>query len=68
MAIGALGLDAELWDLLACPCDEHGAVTAVEPTPALPEGGIRCTVCGCTFPVRSGIPVMLIDEAIAPER
>lgn len=64
MAIGALGLDAELWDVLACPCDAHGAVTPVEPTEQLTEGGIACTVCGRTFPIRDGIPVMLLDEAV----
>lgn len=57
MATGALGLDAELWDVLACPAD-HGAVTADEST-----NEIVCTQCGLRFPVRGGIPVMLLDEA-----
>ena len=60
MATGALGLDAELWDVLACPVD-HGAVTADEAT-----NEIVCATCGLRFPVRDGIPVMLVDEATRP--
>jgi uncharacterized protein YbaR (Trm112 family) len=53
-----LGLSPHLWDVLACPCEAHGAVEADEAT-----GEIVCTVCARRFPVRDGIPVMLIDEA-----
>lgn len=56
-----LGISADLWDILACSCDAHGAVTPDEAT-----GRIVCTVCGRSFPVRDGIPVMLLDEAILP--
>ena len=63
MATGALGLDAELWDVLACPCQAHGRLSAVEPNEVLAEGGLRCSVCALTFPIRGGIPVMLVDEA-----
>ena len=54
---GALGMDPVLWEVLACPVD-HGRV---EPDPA--AGAVACTVCGRRFPVRDGIPVMLVDEA-----
>jgi len=54
-----LGLSPHLWDVLACPCEAHGQVEADEAT-----GEIVCTVCRRRFPVRDGIPVMLIDEAI----
>jgi len=30
------------------------------------ETGLRCTVCGRVYPVVSDIPVMLLDEALAP--
>ena len=36
----------------------HGAVTLDSDT-----GEICCTVCGLRFPIRDGIPVMLLDEA-----
>lgn len=62
-----LGIDPALWDVLACPCPDHGAVEPVGVSDALPEGGIACTVCGRIFPIRGGIPVMLLDEAISPE-
>ena len=60
-ARGPLGLDPALWEVLACPADDHGAVIADEA-----RNEIVCTVCGLRFPVRDGIPVMLIDEAVRP--
>ena len=56
-----LGISADLWDVLACPCPAHAAVRADEET-----GRIVCTECGRTFEVRDGIPVMLLDEATPP--
>jgi uncharacterized protein YbaR (Trm112 family) len=53
-----LGISAELWTILACPCDAHGALE-----PDLGTGEIVCTVCARRYPVRDGIPVMLMDEA-----
>ncbi|MBI1351163.1 MAG: Trm112 family protein [Actinomycetales bacterium] len=53
-----LGIPADLWDVLACPCPEHAPVEADEA-----RGVIVCTACARTFEVRDGIPVMLIDEA-----
>ena len=61
-ANGPLGLDPALWEVLACPADDHGAVVADESA-----NEIVCTVCGLRFPVRDGIPVMLIDEATRPD-
>jgi uncharacterized protein len=58
-----LGVPADLWDLLACPCPEHAPVFADEDT-----GRVVCTRCQRSFEVRDGIPVMLIDEAVpAPD-
>ena len=53
-----LGIPADLWDVLACPCPEHGAVRPDEAS-----GRVVCTVCGRSFEVRDGIPVMLLDES-----
>ncbi|MDO8732813.1 MAG: Trm112 family protein [Actinomycetota bacterium] len=61
MSTAPLGLDTALWQVLACPCDAHGELTANEQSRTL-----TCVVCGLAFPVRDGIPVMLLDEAIAP--
>ena len=48
------GIAPELWAVLSCPCDAHGAL--------IPEStGLVCTVCNAHFPVRDGIPVMLLN-------
>jgi uncharacterized protein YbaR (Trm112 family) len=53
---GAEALDPRLLAILACPCERHA--------PVAPAGdALRCSRCQTTFPVRDGIPVMLLDEA-----
>ena len=53
-----LGVDEALLALLVCPaCREP-----VKPQ----EGLLRCPGCGRGFPVRNGVPVMLLDQAIPP--
>lgn len=54
-----LGISADLWDLLACPCPEHATVVADEVAQR-----VVCTRCRTSFEVRDGIPVMLLDEAV----
>lgn len=61
MSTAPLGLDPALWQVLACPCDAHGALAADEQARTL-----TCAACGAAFPVRDGIPVMLLDEAVQP--
>lgn len=53
-----LGIPAEVWDLLACPCPQHAPLAADEA-----NGRIVCTRCRTSFDVRDGIPVLLLDEA-----
>jgi uncharacterized protein YbaR (Trm112 family) len=53
-------LDAELLEILVCPND-RGDVDFLED-----EQVIVCRACGYRYPVRDGIPVMLIDEAEKP--
>jgi len=53
-----LGISADLWEVLACPCDRHAPVVADKES-----GRVVCTHCRTSFDVRDGIPVMLIDEA-----
>lgn len=50
-----LGISAELLEILACPvCKER----------VRPEGDrLVCARCGRRYPVRDGIPIMLVDEA-----
>ena len=53
-------LDAELLEILVCPND-RGDIDYLED-----EQVIVCRTCGYRYPVRDGIPVMLIDEAEKP--
>ena len=48
-------IDKELLDILACP--------ACKADVELKEGKIVCTKCGKKYPIKDGIPVMLIDQA-----
>jgi uncharacterized protein len=51
-------ISKELLDILACPlCKEEVF---------LEEDRIVCRKCGRRYPIRDGIPVMLIDEAEVP--
>ena len=57
-ALEQAGIDPALWELLACPCPAHGDVVF-----DAGSAEIVCSVCGLRFPIRDGIPVMLLDEA-----
>ena len=56
--IGPLGLDPQLLAILACPDTHHSPLTVDEQA-----GELLCTTCDRAFPVRDGIPVLLLDEA-----
>ncbi|HVE96480.1 MAG TPA: Trm112 family protein [Pseudonocardiaceae bacterium] len=59
----AVDLDPQLMEILACPCPEHAQLRSG--TIADPEAdALTCTVCGRSFPVTDGIPVLLLDEAL----
>lgn len=47
----------ELMDILVCPVDK-AELKELEETSQL-----ECTECGRKYPVKEGIPVMLVDEA-----
>jgi uncharacterized protein len=55
---GPLGLDPLLLSILACPDTHHTPLTVDEAASEL-----VCPTCGRAFPVRDGIPVLLLDEA-----
>jgi uncharacterized protein YbaR (Trm112 family) len=57
-----VSVDPELLEILVCPND-RGEVTYIEA-----DEVIVCGSCGYRYPVRDGIPVMLIDEAEKPTR
>jgi uncharacterized protein len=57
-----VALDQRLLEILVCPAC-HAAVEHKERRHVL-----VCTGCGLTYPVRDGIPVMLVEEATQPRR
>ncbi|MBI3780068.1 MAG: Trm112 family protein [candidate division NC10 bacterium] len=50
-------IDKELLEILACPACKADVVLEEQ------AARIVCTACGRRYPIRDGIPVMLIDEA-----
>ncbi len=48
-------IDKELLEILACPVCKEGV--------DLRQDRLVCRKCGRAYPIRDGIPVMLIDEA-----
>jgi uncharacterized protein YbaR (Trm112 family) len=55
---GTLGLDPALLAILACPDTHHTPLVVDEQAAEL-----VCPTCHRGFPVRDGIPVLLLDEA-----
>lgn len=52
-------VDAKLLEILVCPVDKE---------PVKQEGDfLICSVCKRKYPIREGIPVMLVDEAVIEE-
>ncbi len=59
-----MALDAWLLEVLACPrclSPLRETETSLVCTATAPDG------CGLVYPVRDGIPVLLIDEATSPD-
>jgi uncharacterized protein YbaR (Trm112 family) len=52
-------IDKDLLEILACPACKSGVT--------LEGDRIVCGKCGRRYPVKDGIPVMLIDEAEMPK-
>ncbi len=53
-----MALDKRLLDILVCPACKSDI------KPVKNETALKCTKCFRVYPVREGIPVMLIDEAV----
>lgn len=52
-----MAFDKELLDFLVCPqCKGDLQLSA-------PEDGLLCTTCKLKYPIRDGIPIMLLNEA-----
>ena len=53
-------IDPQLLEILACPACK----TKVQ----LEQERLICTQCGRRYPIREGIPIMLVEEAEQPTR
>ena len=59
----AVDLEPQLLEILACPCPQHAPLRSGSGDEAEADY-LTCTACGRAFPVRDGVPVLLLDEAI----
>lgn len=50
-------IDPTLAEVLVCPVDKGDLTEDVE------AGRLECIECGRRYPVRGGIPIMLVDQA-----
>ena len=50
-------IDPTLAEVLVCPVDHQDLIQDVE------AQRLECTECGRRYPVRDGIPIMLVDQA-----
>jgi uncharacterized protein len=53
-----VSLDPRLLEILACPDTHHTPLELDEDKQEL-----TCATCGRAFPIRDGIPVLLLEEA-----
>jgi hypothetical protein len=52
-----MAVNADLLDILVCP-------KCLKPlTPVHDDAGLKCAECRRVYPIRDGVPVMLVDEA-----
>ena len=58
-----MSVDPRLLEILACPDTHHAPLELDESAQEL-----TCTECGRAFPIRDGIPVLLLDEARPPAK
>ena len=58
-----LGLDPVLLEVLACPGRAPRAAAPRRARTIPDAAALTCTECGRVFPIRDGIPVLLLDDA-----
>lgn len=56
-----MDIDPQLLEILACPlCKESVKLTE-------DKKGLKCVKCKRIYPIRDGIPIMLIEEAVVED-
>jgi uncharacterized protein len=59
-------LDPALLEILACPSEDHAPLRLLYAEDGREDGdpvALECTVCLTRYPIREGIPILLVDEA-----
>ena len=59
-------LDPQLLEIIVCPACRAELDVVTDGVPADVEAELVCRGCGLAYPVRDGIPVLLVDEARTP--
>jgi uncharacterized protein YbaR (Trm112 family) len=54
-------VDEQLLSILACPSDDHAGLRAEY---SGTQEVLVCRHCASRFPVRDGVPVLLLDDAV----
>ncbi len=57
-----MSISQELLDILVCPEDKAKLKLVAD------GSGLECQKCRRIYPIRDGIPVMLVEEARLPEQ
>ena len=52
-----MALSEDLLQILACPKCKNGVALLED------QSALVCAACGLKYPIRDGIPIMLVDEA-----
>ena len=63
--MSATPIDPKLLEIIVCPAD-HGDLAVVDGPGGSDDTELVCQSCGLAYPVRDGIPVLLVDEARRP--
>ena len=58
-----MSIKPELLEILACPACVRTEQERAKVALTADGRGLKCPVCHRVYPIRDGIPVMLIDEA-----
>ena len=56
-------LDRQLLEILRCPACRAPFADPADPADV---SELSCTGCGAAYPVRNGVPILLVDEARRP--
>lgn len=57
-------LDPALLEILACPSEDHAPLRLLYADDGDGDPiALECTVCLTRYPIRDGIPILLVDEA-----